>query len=178
MTSAGSDFAGPETPLLFLDFDGCLHHENVRLVESGHFYLDAPVQYCMFQHVALLEQLLEPYPEVRIILSTRWVRVKGVRKAAKELSGALRARVIGSFVPESPPVDFWFMPKGLQVAADVQRRRPAAWFAIDDDQVGWPEWARPHVVLSDPYEGISPREVQDAIRAQLVAVSSKTRFQT
>ncbi len=46
----------------------------------------------MFQHVALLEQLLDPYPTVQMVLSTRWVRTKGLRKAARELSQSLRPR--------------------------------------------------------------------------------------
>jgi hypothetical protein len=162
----------PNAPVCLLDYDGALHHENVRLGENGHFTLDAPLQYVMFQHVALLEELLEPYPTVQIVLSTRWVRTKGLRKAAKELSYSLRARVVDSFVPPDASADFWLWPKGAQVAQYVERRRPVAWFAIDDDQVGWPAWALPHVVFSDPYEGISPLEVQDAIRAQLQRVTT------
>lgn len=167
----------PTAPVLLLGYDGTLHHESVQLGDRGHFTLHAPVQYTMFQHVALLERLLEPYPTVQIVLSTRWVRTKGLRKAAKELSYSLRARVVESFVLPSAPADFWAWPKGAQVAHFVECRRPAAWFAIDDDQVGWPAWARPHVVFSDPYEGISRPEVQNAIRTQLAAVVSRTRSQ-
>jgi hypothetical protein len=160
-------------PVCLLDYDGALHHENVRLGENGHFTLYAPEQYTMFQHVALLEQLLAPYPAVQIVLSTRWVRPKGLRKAARELSQSLRARVVDSFVPPDAPVDFWLWPKGAQVAHYVEWRRPRAWFAIDDDQVGWPAWTLPHVVFSDPYEGISPPQVQDAIRRQLQRVTTE-----
>jgi len=129
---------------------------DVRLGENGHFTLYAPVQYTMFQHIALLEQLLEPYPEVQIVLSTRWGRTKPLRKVARELSYSLRARVVENFVLPDAPADYWLWPKGAQVAHYVECRRPAAWFAIDDDEVGWAAWARPHVVFSDPYEGISP----------------------
>lgn len=161
-----------KAPVCLLDYDGALHHENVRLGEHGHFTLYAPVQYTLFQHVNLLEQLLEPYPAVQIVLSTRWLRTKPLRKAAKKLSPNLRARVVDSFLLPDAPADFWLWPKGAQVAHYVESRRPAAWFAIDDDQVGWPQWARPHVVVSDPYEGISPPEVQAAIRDQLRRVTS------
>lgn len=165
----------PSRPVLLLDYDGLLHHENVRFSEErGHFWLDAPDdRYWLFQHVPLLEQLLEPYPTVQIVLSTRWLRFKPLRKVARELTPALRLRVVESFVPPEPPSDFWLWPKGAAVAQYVERRRPGAWFAIDDDQVGWPEWARPHVVFSDPYDGISPPQVQDAIRRQLQRVTAK-----
>lgn len=165
----------PSRPVLLLDYDGLLHHENVRFSEErGHFWLDAPDdRYWLFQHGPLLEQLLEPYPTVQVVLSTRWVRYKGLRKAAKELSYPLRARVVESIVPPEMPVDFWLWPKGAQVAQYVERRRPVAWLAVDDDQVGWPAWALPHVVFSDPYEGISPPEVQQAIREHLAAIVPK-----
>jgi hypothetical protein len=157
----------PKAPMVLLDYDGALHHENVCVGPHGHFTLYAPERYCMFQHVALLERLLQPFPSVQIVLATRWLQRKPLRKAAKELSPTLRARVVDGFVPPEPPSDFWAWPKGMQVAHYIEGRRPVAWFAIDDDQVGWPDWARPHVVFSDPYEGISPPEVQAAIREQL-----------
>lgn len=50
--------------LLYLDYDGLLHHENVRIGRGGE--LDAPPGYCLFQHVDLLEELLAPYPQVQI----------------------------------------------------------------------------------------------------------------
>lgn len=162
-------------PLLYLGFDGCLHPKNVRLVDGRHMFLDAPPQYTMFQHVALLEQLLEPHPAVRIVLSTRWVLTVGARRAAKELPTGLRARVIGTTVPPNPPTDFGARPKGVQVTEDFQRRNPPAWLAIDDEQEGWPAWALPHVVFTDPIEGISPPLVQAAIARQLAEVARKTR---
>lgn len=162
------------SPLLYMDFDGAVHHENVRIGPDGVPALQAPARYRLFQHVQLLEELLAPFPSVRIILSTKWVLRVGAEEAAKRLPRSLRTRVVGTFVPPEARTDFWLMPKGLQVAEDVERRRPCAWFAIDDDQVGWPDWARPHVVFSDPYEGISPPAVQDAIRRKLMEMAQET----
>jgi hypothetical protein len=163
-------------PLLYLDYDGVLHHENVRFVETtGQFQLVAPTRYRLFEHLELLERLLEPFPSVRIVLSTRWTRLKPLPEVSKELLPSLRSRVIGSFVPPAAPADFWTKPKGQQVAEDVERRAPCAWLALDDDQIGWPAWSMPHVIFTDPYEGISPPEAQDAIRRQLAAVVKKAR---
>jgi len=82
--------------------------------------------------------------------------------------------VVDSFVPPDAAADFWLWPNAAQVARYVEWRWPEAWFAIDDDQVGWPDWTRPHVVFSDPSEGISPLEVQRAIRERLAVVTRKT----
>lgn len=160
-------------PLLYLDFDGVVHHENVRVGPDGAPVLVAPPRYHLFQHVQLLEELLAPFPVVRIILSTKWVLRVGAVEAANRLPESLRARVVGTFVPPGAQADFWRAPKGLLVTEDVERRRPVAWLAVDDEQVGWPAWALPHVVFSDPYEGISPPRVQAAIRRRLTEVVRK-----
>lgn len=162
----------PTRPVLLLDYDGVAHHENVRFSdETGHFWLDAPERYCLFQHVELLDRLLTPHPTIQIVLSTRWVRVKGLRKTAKELTPALRARVVESIVPPDIPVDFWLWPKGAQVAQYVERRRPARWLALDDDPLGWPDWALPHLLLTDPYEGISPPKIVQELQGRLAALA-------
>ena len=162
----------PTAPVLLLDYDGVAHHENVHFsAATGHFSLHAPARYTLFQHVPLLEQLLEPHPAIQIVLSTRWVRQKGLHKTAKELTPALRARVVESIVPPEVPADFWLWPKGAQVAQYVERRQPIAWLALDDDQVGWPDWALPHVVFTDPYEGISPPQIVEELRRRLQALA-------
>ena len=160
-----------DAPLLYLDYDGCLMNENVRVGPDGVPFLAAPPRYRLFQHAQLLEELLTPFPAVRIILSTKWVQRVGEEEAARRLPEGLRARVVGTFVPPGASAAFWHMPKGLQVSEDVERRRPAAWLAIDDDQVGWPAWALPHVLFSDPYEGISPPELQEELRRRLAVLT-------
>jgi hypothetical protein len=97
--------------------------------------------------------------------------VKGLRKTAKELSPALRARVVESIVPPDAPVDFWQWPKGAQVAQYVERRRPTRWLALDDNPIGWPEWTLPHLLLTDPYEGISPPETVQELRRRLAVLA-------
>jgi hypothetical protein len=42
-----------------------------------------------------------------------------------------------------------------QVLDDVERRRPSAWLAIDDDASGWGSTLDAYVVVTDPIFGIS-----------------------
>lgn len=158
--------------VLYLDFDGTLHNEAVYWdIERNQPYLRAPARYTLFQHAALLDQMLAPYPDIAVVLSTSWVRYYGIRKSAKELPAGLRSRVIGSTY-EGQPADFLYLPRGEQVAADAQRRRPARWLALDDDPIGWPDPALPHLLLTDPYEGISLPEVQVELRRRLVQLAA------
>jgi hypothetical protein len=157
--------------LLLLDFDGVLHHENVRWDQTRGLYLEAPERYSLFQHAALLEEVLAPHPEVAIVLSTSWVRMYGISETAKRLPQALRDRVVGAtFSPEIHQDAFAAMPRGLQVLSDVQRRQPRDWLAVDDDVIGWPEAHLHRLVQSDPYEGISSPTVLEELKKKLAAM--------
>ena len=72
-------------PLLYLDFDGVLHHDEVYFHPRRGVYLNAPPEHRLFQHVGLLESALAPYPTLQIVLSTSWVRVFSFSGALKRL---------------------------------------------------------------------------------------------
>jgi hypothetical protein len=163
---------GRSLPVLYLDFDGVLHHENCCWRPKTGPYLIAPARYSMFQHAVLLQTMLAPYPAIKIVLSTSWVRIYSCYKAAKRLPPGLRSRVIGATYHSQMPGDsFFYMPRGEQVTADVQRRCPSSWLALDDDFSGWPDWALKNFLQTDPYEGISPPELQDRIREKLACLA-------
>ena len=119
----------------YLDFDGCLHSEDVMLDAAGEPYIRSPVGARLFEHMPLLEQLLEPYPRVQVILSTSWVRTIGHSQAVARLTPALAARVIGStFLPSGSWGTHASTPRGREVIADVRRRGLELWqwLAIDE----------------------------------------------
>jgi hypothetical protein len=159
--------------VLYLDFDGTLHHENVLWHPRRGAYLHAPERYSLFQHSALLEEVLAPYPQVRIVLSTSWVLRYGFTRTAKRLPQALRERTIGAtFHSELRHLEDAFanMPRGLQILRDVQRRQPRDWLAVDDDVLNWPEEHLHQLVQSDPYEGISAPAVLNELKKKLAAM--------
>ena len=159
--------------LLYLDYDGVLHHENVLWHPRRGAYLQAPDRYVLFQHSALLEEVLAPYPQVGIILSTSWVRTYGFSRTAKRLPQALRERTIGAtFHSELRHLEdaFASMPRGLQILRDVQRRLPRDWLAIDDDVINWPAEHLHKVVQCDPYEGLSAPTVLTELKRKLAAM--------
>ena len=142
--------------VLYLDFDGVLHHENCMWHPKIGAYLSAPEGYVLFQHAELLEQVLAPYPNVKIVLSTSWVRHYGCSKTAKNLRPGLRSRVIGAtYHSNMREYEFTELSRGQQVCSDVMRRRPRDWLAIDDVDEGWPEHALPHFVRTHEHQGIS-----------------------
>lgn len=126
----------------------------------------------LFEHTPLLARCLEPYPELRIVLSTSWVRVcRSVCKAARRLPLALRRRVVGaSFHGGMDPTRFRSMPRGVQVWGDVCRRQPEAWLALDDDDAGWPAACRGNLLRTDPELGISAPAVLMELQTRLAAM--------
>ena len=104
------------------------------------------------------------------MLSTSWVRVyDSVSRAAKCLPPGLRRRVIGATYHRQMSVDgFLQMSRGMQVWADVQRRSPDVWLAIDDDDSDWPTWCREQLVRTDEVLGISAPQVLDELKAKLL----------
>lgn len=164
--------AGSGEPVCYLDYDGCLHHCNVRWSKQRGLFLEAPGRYSLFQHVRILEELLAPYPAVRVVLSTSWAQKLGLKAAVHYLPESLQRRVIGATYEVAQGDDFFpYLNRGEQVLLDVQRRGPSAWLALDDDQIGWPTWTQARVVFTDPYEGLAPPEVQGAIREKLRALA-------
>lgn len=154
--------------VLYLDFDGVLHHENALWHPKKGAYLCAPPGHRLFQHVDLLAEMLEPYPELLIVLSTSWVLRYGYSGAAKRLPAALRRRVVGStFHSAMNKDDFRELARGKQIWADVVRRLPRRWLALDDRYEDWPEWCLQNLIRTDEILGISAIEVQKELRDKL-----------
>ncbi len=167
---------GAGEDVIYLDFDGVLHHENVLWHPNVGAYLSAPDGYVLFQHAQLLENILAPYPNLMIVLSTTWVIRYGCTQAAKNLRPALRSRVIGATYNSRMNLDaFRDTPRGQQVWNDVSRRKPRMWIAVDDNAEGWPEHALEHLVLTHKYQGISDPDVLERLTEKLDILASKRR---
>ncbi|WP_169801535.1 HAD domain-containing protein [Hydrogenophaga palleronii] len=159
--------------ILYLDYDGVLHHENVLWHPSRGAYAGPP-GFRLFEHAPLLEELLSPYPQMRIVLSTAWVRTYGCYGSAKRLPPGLRARVIGAtFHSHMDRATFVAKPRGQQVIEDVLRRCPYAWMALDDVDEGWNSEMKANVVITDERLGISAPGTVQAIKPLLERIHAK-----
>ncbi|WP_431273645.1 HAD domain-containing protein [Variovorax ureilyticus] len=177
MTTTSSESRGSRPPagrdelLIYLDFDGVAHHHEVWWHPRRGAYIKADPSFVLFQHTALLVDVLVPYPSVRIVLSTSWVRHYSYSKAVRRLPDALRKRVVGAtYHREMNASSFDAKPRGIQVLEDVQRRQPRDWLAIDDDDEGWPDCCRSKLVRSHAEMGISDPDVLRELREKLAAM--------
>lgn len=173
---------GAGQPILYLDFDGVLHHESVYWHPRRGPFLDTKLtgagsrqsSFVLFQHAPLLAKIIEPYPDLKIVLSTSWVRTYSCSKVAKFLLPALRERVIGAtFHSRMNEHEFLQAPRRMQVWGDVVRRKPRAWLALDDDYLHWPKWDLDNYVQTDVVHGISEPKVLAEIETKLAKMFSK-----
>lgn len=155
----------------YCDYDGVLHDEAVYWSRLEGIYIRTPGRE-LFEWASILEELVAPYPDLKIVLSTSWVRFKRYGFAKGQLPLGLQSRVIGATFHsrETDRLEFDNMSRGSQVWADVERRKPERWFAIDNDERGWPPWCRDHLIKTDDRLGLSEPAVQEQIRKFLAAL--------
>lgn len=159
-------------PVLYLDFDGVLHHYDVHLDERNRPILRG--MGTLFEYAEGLEAALAPYPDVQIVLSTSWVRVKGFDWSRRRLPSGLRERVVGatwrSAFELDPDFFSWWVQEASryeQIAHDVALRKPIDWLALDDDDIGWPKGARSNLVACDPLFGLSEPSTRLSLEVRL-----------
>lgn len=101
-------------PFLFLDFDGVLSPGNTGTL----------------RHAKDLAALLEPYPQVGVVLTTNWRARESLEGLLEWLAPALAQRVVGA-APMLPGGDG---PGGRQreVEAWLASHPTRAWLALDD----------------------------------------------
>jgi hypothetical protein len=71
--------------ILYLDFDGVLHDEEVYWHPKHGIYLRTPGR-MLFEWEPILEKLLSSHPNIKIVLSTSWVPMRSFNYAKSRLS--------------------------------------------------------------------------------------------
>nr|WP_315233988.1 HAD domain-containing protein [uncultured Albidiferax sp.] len=161
---------------MYLDLDGVVHHEAVlwHYRRGIHMSPTEALGRSLFEWVPFLEDALNPFPEVKLVLSSSWCINPGYGKTVKRFPQALQQRFVGGTyhkrVHAADPwaiASFRSMPRGQQVWADVQRRKPRAWIALDDDTEDWPASVIENLVACDGDTGLSSKSVRDELTEKL-----------
>jgi hypothetical protein len=115
-----------------------------------------------------LEEELTPYPSVALVLSSTWCIRPGYAHTLKRLPESLRSRFIGgTYHKRIHGADPWNLasfrstPRGMQILADVQRRKPRHWVALDDDIEDWPQSAIGNLIACEGTTGFSNPDYRD-----------------
>ena len=169
--------------VIFLDFDGVLHPNEVTKPVNKPLRLDVPGH--LFMHAKVLEELIATY-DVSIVLSSSWVRMLGFSVTRRKMPKTLAKRVVGA-TWHSGMVDvvsypysigskladpFNYMSRYQQIKHYVEQHEIKNWLAIDDLHSGteiesWPIEMRKHLVLTDGELGISCIKAQQELTKKL-----------
>ena len=149
------------TPTLFVDFDGTLHIGNAYIGEDEGISLDTGRP--LLEFAPILVELLEPYPDVEIVLTTSWMRRLPEESVIKYLPPELHRRVVGTTRDVKPRLSY--VQDGTErtyvISSYAYGKRLKHWLAIDDAVFGAARFGREpgelvdHFLLLDASSGIS-----------------------
>jgi len=160
--------------ILFLDFDGVLHPDAVYLRHSGQ--IELRTEGALFMWADRLAEALQHHPDVRIVLSTSWVRNIGFHRARKALPVELAAKVVGATWhsamgkgwPDYIPWDNQTRYEQIKAyLARLSAPHPHRWIAVDDDAQGWANAELHRLIQTDPNLGLSAPETLAALACTL-----------
>ncbi|MEX3639600.1 HAD domain-containing protein [Paraburkholderia sp. BR14320] len=148
-------------PLLFLDFDGVLHPLGEPALDEDFHLLDNPG---LFVWLPILEQILAPYPSVRIVVSSDWRRLFDDASLVR-LLGPLGKRFAGVVEVHAPS-------RATEILDEALRRKTENWLALDDHpSVALAGSSDGRFVACPPSRGIASLAVQRALRRKLAVLA-------
>ena len=143
--------------ILYLDFDGVLHHHFVLAGEGGAPYYPPEISelgYTLFQYA---DKLIIP-AGISIVLSTSWAnnRDSSTNYAKSFLPHHLAKLVVGRTKDIYKGARlFNSLARGAQVRAHISQFRPNKYLALDDDADGF-EYFDNKYIQTDSNDGIMP----------------------
>ncbi|WP_439004766.1 HAD domain-containing protein [Ralstonia holmesii] len=119
-------------------------------------------------------ELLAPYPDLRIVLSTSWVKVFGFEESVRRLPPELQQRVIGSTYEFCVDIYEWMeLTRFDQVMRYVAGRGIESWLALDDNNHAWPEIFEKYLVCPNPRLGLGEPGVRTEMADKLQRLHSE-----
>ncbi|WP_316150582.1 HAD domain-containing protein [Cupriavidus sp. BIC8F] len=148
--------------VLFTDFDGVFHSADEPALDgAGRLIANKR----LFVWLPILVDVLEPYPDVRIIVSSDWRRLlddDGLRRVL----GPLGHRFAGV-------VETWGISRADEILTEVRRRQLTRWLAIDDHPtVAIASRRDTRFIACAPAVGLSADTVQATLRSRLAGLSA------
>lgn len=165
------------TPTIFLDYDGTLHVGHALLdTTTGEVTLDSgrpPLEFA-----SLLAEMLEPYPEVEIVLTTSWLQNLPLDQVTSYLPHELARRVVGTTLGIKPRLSYVLdgSERTYIITSYAFGKSLKNWLAIDDSVHRAHQFGRmpgelvDHFLLLDSARGLSDEAAQCRIRDWLACV--------
>lgn len=162
--------------VIYLGISGVLHPSR-SFYELVHGHSPADDGHSEYEAVPVLERILQGWPDARIVITSTQPWAKGLPAVLNRLGPVLAERVLGYTYEDlttklrlgrrQRPVtteDYWRLQKSGVVRLHVEWLRPAAWVAIDDENIRWTyEEQEAHLVEVDGCKGLLDPAAQDRL---------------
>ncbi|OBR47205.1 hypothetical protein A6456_32945 [Paraburkholderia tropica] len=157
-------------PTLFVDFEGTLHIGHASIDERGEIALDTGRP--LFEFAPLLADLLEPYPEVVLVLTTSWLMTLNAQEVTSLLPLELARRVVGTTQNIKPRLSYLLggTARTYVITSYAYGASLTKWLAIDDSVFGAERFGREpgelahHFVLLDSAQGLGDINAQKRVK--------------
>ena len=149
--------------VLFLDFDGCVQPAGLLAAQSddvvlrtlGAFEYTVPVD--LFVWVHLLIKILEPHPDVFIVVHSTWREVYAAAEIG-DMLGDLGRRYLGV----TPPGPRW-----ESINTWLSQNTATSWRILDDAPREFPDPPPLELIVCHPLAGLSAPDVQGQLNEWL-----------
>lgn len=149
--------AGSPSPVLFLEFDGCVHRYGTYITQTGPVSR-GPRGTVFFEYAPILHTVMARHPGVRIVLTTSWVEYFGYAWSKAQLpSSLLQSRVVGS-IAESTTPQLRGITRGREIFEYAEHHAISHWVAVDVRDDGFSD-KRECLVHCDETRGINDTKI-------------------
>ncbi|MFM0617008.1 HAD domain-containing protein [Paraburkholderia nemoris] len=156
-------------PTLYLNYGGVLN--------AGHGLLDANAVITLdsgrppFEYAPCLVDVLAPWPQVQIIVTTSWLQTLGAEKTIELLPDELRRRVMGTTLGTPPRLGEIKdgTAKTMSVIRHAAKHGLTRWLALDDEAWGVPSDFEQHFLHTDSETALGAPEARKHLREWLEA---------
>jgi hypothetical protein len=154
-------------PTLYLNYGGVLNVGHGVVDHNGVITLDSGRP--PFEYAPYLVDILAPWPQVQIILTTSWLRSLGDEKTVALLPDELRRRVVDTTL-HTPP-RFGEIKDGtgktMCVIRHSKKRGLTKWLALDDEAWGVPPGFEQHFLHTKSETALGALEARKQLREWL-----------
>jgi hypothetical protein len=159
----------PTAPTLLLAFGGVMHVGRGLLHDDGRLSLDSGRP--LFQYAPYLVDVLSPWPDVQIILTTSWLSMLGAERIVQMLPPELRRRVVGNTL--GTPPRFGEIRDGTArtgvAIRHALRLGLQRWLVVDDELFGIPPPWRHHFLRTSSEFALGAPEARKQLGDWLAA---------
>ncbi|OAJ55978.1 hypothetical protein A6V36_30435 [Paraburkholderia ginsengiterrae] len=161
-----------DAPTLYLSYGGVLNIGHGLMDDSGVVTLDSGRM--LFEFAPYLVEVLAPWPQVQIIVTTSWLQSLGAGKTIALLPDQLRHRLVATTLHTPPRLSEISngSAKAMTVIRHAVKHGLTTWLALDDEAWGVPSDFEQHFLHTDPETALGAPEARKQLREWLAVNGS------